>query len=82
MIIYIPLMYICIGTECAFFQSESYTLVEKECLQEISQQKSELVKQGKSVEAICVDIEIKRNNYESVRKFYLRGTYTHRPQRV
>ena len=39
MTIYIPLLYICIGLECAFFQSEIYTLDEKKCEQEIAQQK-------------------------------------------
>jgi predicted nucleic acid-binding protein len=34
-------------------------LDEKKCEQEITQQKSEIIKQGKTVEAICVDIEIK-----------------------
>ena len=59
MTIYIPLLYICIALECKFFQSEIYTLDEKKCEQEIAQQKSEIIKQGKTVEAICVDIEIK-----------------------
>jgi hypothetical protein len=59
MTIYIPLLYICIALECKFFQSEIYTLDEKKCKQEIAQQKSELINQGKTVEAICVDIEIK-----------------------
>ena len=59
MTIYIPLLYICMALECKFFQSEIYTLDEKKCEQEITQQKSELVKQGRTVEAICVDIEIK-----------------------
>ena len=58
MIIYIPLLYICIGLDCAFFQSEIYTLNEQKCEQEIAQQKSELIKQGKTVQAICVDIKI------------------------
>jgi hypothetical protein len=58
MIIYIPVLYICIGLECAFFQSEIYTLNEQKCEQEIAQQKSELIKQGRTVEAICVDIKI------------------------
>ena len=58
MTIYIPLLYICLGLECAFFQSEIYTLEEKKCEQEIAQQKSELVKQGKTVQAICVDVKI------------------------
>ena len=59
MTIYIPLLYICLGVQCEFFQSESYTLDEKKCEQEIAQQKTELIKQGRIVEAICVDIEIK-----------------------
>ena len=56
---YIPLLYICIALECKFFQSEIYTLDKQKCEQEIIQQKSELIKQGKTVEAICVDINIK-----------------------
>jgi hypothetical protein len=59
MTIYIPLLYICIALECKFFQSEVYTLDEQKCLQEITQQKSEIIKQGKTVEAICIDIDIK-----------------------
>jgi hypothetical protein len=59
MTIYIPLLYICIALECKFFQSEIYTLDKQKCEQEIIQQKSELIKQGKTVEAICVDINIK-----------------------
>jgi hypothetical protein len=58
MTIYIPLLYICIGLECAFFQSEVYTLDEKKCEQEIEKQKIELIKQGRTVEAICIDITI------------------------
>ena len=56
--IYIPVLYICIGLECAFFQSEIYTLNEQKCEQEIAQQKIELIKQGRTVEAICVDVKI------------------------
>jgi hypothetical protein len=48
-----------LGVQCEFFQSESYTLNETKCEQEIAQQKTELIKQGRTVEAICVDIEIK-----------------------
>lgn len=59
MTIYIPLLYICLGGQCEFFQSESYTLNETKCEQEITQQKGELIKQGRTVEAICVDINIK-----------------------
>jgi hypothetical protein len=58
MTLYIPLLYICIGLECAFFQSEIYTLDEKKCEQEITQQKSELIKLGRTVQAICVDVKI------------------------
>jgi hypothetical protein len=58
MMIYIPVLYICIGLECAFFQSEIYTLNEQKCEQEIAQQKIELIKQGRTVEAICVDVKI------------------------
>jgi len=58
MTIYITLLYICMGLECAFFQSEIYTLNEQKCEQEIAQQKSELIKQGRKVEAICIDMKI------------------------
>ena len=58
MMIYIPVLYICIGLDCAFFQSEIYTLNEQKCEQEIAQQKSELIKQGRTVQAICVDVKI------------------------
>jgi hypothetical protein len=74
--IYIPLLYICLGVQCEFFQSESYTLDEKKCEQEITQQKSELIKQGRKVEAICVDVDIKleRQTNEFERKLYPEGT--------
>lgn len=58
MTIFIPLLYICLGVQCEFFQSESYTLNETKCEQEIAQQKTELIKQGRTVEAICVDVNI------------------------
>ena len=58
MMIYIPVLYICIGLDCAFFQSKVYTLNEQKCEQEIAQQKSELIKQGRTVQAICVDVKI------------------------
>ena len=76
MTIYIPLLYICLGVQCEFFQSESYTLDEKKCEQEIIQQKTELIKQGRTVEAICVDIEIKleRKNDAIDRQFQPEGT--------
>jgi hypothetical protein len=45
--------------ECKFFQSEIYTLDKQKCEQEIAQQKIEITKQGNTVEAICIDMEIK-----------------------
>ena len=76
MTIFIPLLYICLGVQCEFFQSESYTLDEKKCEQEIIQQKTELIKQGRTVEAICVDVDIKleRKINEFERKLYPEGT--------
>lgn len=70
MTIYIPLLYICIALECKFFQSETYTLNKQKCEQEIAQQKSEIIKQGNTVEAICIDMDIKleRKNNEPDRK--------------
>ena len=58
MTIYIPLLYICIGLECGFFQSEIYTLSEQKCEKEIAQQKIKLIKQGRTVQAICIDMKI------------------------
>ncbi len=70
MTIYIPLLYICIAMECEFFQSEIYTLDKQKCEQEIAQQKIEITKQGKTVEAICVDmyiqLEKKQDKYNIV----------------
>jgi hypothetical protein len=70
MTIYIPLLYICIAMECKFFQSEIYTLDKQKCEQEIAQQKIEIIKQGNTVEAICIDMDIKfeRKNNEPDRK--------------
>jgi len=59
MIIYVPLLYICLAEKCAFFQSESYTTDEQYCEQEIKQKKNEIIKQATTVEAICVDVKIK-----------------------
>ena len=70
MTIYIPLLYICIAMECKFFQSEIYTLDKQNCEQEIALQKIEITKQGNTVEAICIDMDIKfeRKNNEPDRK--------------
>jgi hypothetical protein len=56
--------------ECKFFQSEIYTLDKQKCEQEIAQQKIEIIKQGNTVEAICIDMDIKfeRKNNEPDRK--------------
>ena len=59
MTIYIPLLYICIAMECKFFQSEIYTLDKQKCEQEIAQQKIEIINLGNTVEAICIDMDIK-----------------------
>ena len=59
MIIYVPLLYICLAGKCGFFQSENYTTDEQNCEQEIQQKKNEIIKQGATVEAICVDVKIK-----------------------
>jgi hypothetical protein len=76
MTIYIPLLYICVAMECKFFQSEIYTLDKQKCEQEIAQQKIEITKQGNTVEAICVDVDIKleRQINELERKLYPEGT--------
>ena len=72
MTIYIPLLYICMGVKCAFFQSENYTLDSKNCEQEIQKQKDQYTKEGAKVEAICVDIEInkekERNEHRPIGK--------------
>jgi hypothetical protein len=62
--------------ECKFFQSEIYTLDKQKCEQEIAQQKIEITKQGNTVEAICVDVDIKleRQINEFERKLYPEGT--------
>ena len=66
MTIYIPLLYICMALECKFFQSEIYTLDKQKCEQEIAQQKIQITKQGNTVEAICIDIEVKTDKYNTV----------------
>jgi hypothetical protein len=76
MTIYIPLLYICLALECGFFQSSTYTLSEQKCSDEIEKQKIELIKQGRTVQAICVDanIQFKKQNIESDRKPDLNNT--------
>jgi hypothetical protein len=52
--------------ECKFFQSEIYTLDKQKCEQEIAQQKIQITEQGNTVEAICIDIEVKTDKYNTV----------------
>jgi 3-phosphoglycerate kinase len=59
MTIYIPLLYICFGLKCVFLQSESFTIDEQKCEQEIAQKKDEFFTAGATVQAICVDINVK-----------------------
>jgi hypothetical protein len=72
MTIYVPLLYICMGLKCVFFQSENYTTDEQDCEQEIAKQKIEYTKQGAKVDAICVDINIKneRKKNEFIPQFH------------
>lgn len=57
MTIYIPLLYICMGLQCEFFQSEIYYIDEQKCSQEIDRRKAE--SSATKIEAICIDMEIK-----------------------
>lgn len=59
MTIYIPLLYICMGLECGFFQSENYTTDKQNCEQEIESKKAEYSSKTVTVQAICIDIDIK-----------------------
>jgi hypothetical protein len=76
MTIYIPLLYICLASECGFFQSSTYTLSEQKCSDEIAKQKIELVKQGRTVQAICVDanIQFERQDNEPDSKLFTTRT--------
>jgi hypothetical protein len=62
--IYIPLLYICMGLKCGFFQSENYTTDEQNCEQEIANKKAEYTAQGATVQAICIDMKIERKRNE------------------
>ena len=59
MTIYIPLLYICMAGQCGFFQSENYTTDKQNCEQEIAAKKATYSTDGVTVQAICIDIEIK-----------------------
>jgi hypothetical protein len=41
-------------------------LSKQNCEQEIAQQKIEITKQGNTVDAICVDMEVKVDKYNTV----------------
>ena len=58
MIIYIPLFYLCVESNCGFFQAESYTLNEQKCEQEVEKKLKELNKQDTKATGICVDVKI------------------------
>jgi hypothetical protein len=62
MTIYIPLLYICFGVQCGFFQSETYTLSEQDCLQEVQGKKAEYP--TAKIEGTCVDIKLDRKKDE------------------
>jgi hypothetical protein len=62
MTIFIPLLYICMGMKCGFFQSETYTLIEQDCLQEIQNKKAEYP--TAKVEGTCVDVKLDRKKDE------------------
>lgn len=58
MTIYIPVLYVCLGLSCEFFQSETYTNDLRACQKEVEQQMELGKKQGLKVDGICVDINI------------------------
>jgi len=58
MTIYIPVLNVCLGVQCTFFQSENFTTDMRSCQKEIAQQKENGKKKGMTVEAICVDVNI------------------------
>ena len=58
MTIYIPVLYICLGLQCEFFQSEIYYVEEQKCSQEIDKRKAE--SKATKIEGICVDIKLER----------------------
>jgi hypothetical protein len=45
--------------QCGFFQSENYTTDKDNCEQEIANRKAEYTSAQVTVNAICVDIDIK-----------------------
>lgn len=58
MTIYIPVLYVCLGLQCTFFQSETFTTDMQGCKKEIEQQKEDGQKRGFTVDAICVDVNV------------------------
>ena len=53
MTIFIPVLYICLGLQCEFFQSEIYYVQEQKCSEEINKRKAE--SKATKIEGICVD---------------------------
>lgn len=68
MTIYVPVLYICMGAQCGFFQSETYTLDEQNCLTEIEQKKADYP--SAKIDGICVDIKIERKKDEPDSKLH------------
>ena len=65
--IFIPLLFICINSNCEFMRSTGYFQVEQECLVDLEQQKQHMqdlvnqAGQGKIqlLEGTCVDVDVK-----------------------
>lgn len=63
MIIYIPLLYLCMEMQCGFFQSQSYSLDEQVCLQEVKDRIAEYSTKDIKVIGICVDMKIDKKDF-------------------
>lgn len=67
MTIFIPLLFICINSNCEFMQSTGYFQIEQQCLADLDKQKQhmrDLVKQAgqgkiEMLESTCVDLDVK-----------------------
>jgi len=65
--IFVPLLFICINSNCEFMQSTGYFKTEQQCLTDLDKQKQhmkDLVKQAgrgkiEMLESTCVDVDVK-----------------------
>jgi len=65
--IFIPVLWICIGTKCEFMQSDGYFTREEQCVASLEKQKQhmrDLVKQANQgtitvLEGVCADATVK-----------------------